>query len=140
VRGFSKSKRKVVEIAVEWVQCGNTCHAAAKIVGSSSNTRLIFTRRRKDTKIVRNERTHIKTTNIRRCRIRKRWSTKAPSAKKKSRREGRLSLIERSLARITAAEKEHMKIGSDDEGLAAAKPVVLFCEEAVLTENVNDST
>jgi hypothetical protein len=67
-------------------------------------------------------------------------TTKPPSAKKKSRREGRLSLTERSLAGITEAENEHMKIGSDDEGLAAAKPIVLFCEEAVLTENVNDST
>jgi hypothetical protein len=67
-------------------------------------------------------------------------TTKPPSAKKKSRTEGRLSLTERSLARITEAENEHMKIGSDDEGLAAAKPIVLFCEEAVLTENVNDST
>jgi hypothetical protein len=66
-------------------------------------------------------------------------TTKPPSAKKKSRREGCLSLAERSLQRIADAENEHMKTGSNDEGLGAAKPIVLFCEEAVLTENVSAS-
>jgi hypothetical protein len=63
--------------------------------------------------------------------------TKPPSAKKKARKEGQ-SLDGRSLQRIDDAEKEHVEIGSDGSD-AAAKPIVLVCEDAVLTENVSDA-